>query len=340
MNILLQQWNGIGDFILTLPTFEALRKTFNKNDIHLEVPSPILPLAKQLSLANSTKLLEHYKKENIICDLGIIFTYSPTQDPPQKRIKKTFMITFGDFAGSHCHMSQFLFRKTFNYLRKSKTISRFPKYKPPRLVLPEKFITEGYKNITKKIGLKDIWSVIKIAIHPGAGFYHKCWPLKNYMEIIKWLSKIDLCRLFIIIGPHEQEKGERLRKTLTTYNKKRNIHWIRGQNLLQTAALLKNCDLYIGNDSGISHLAGALQIHTICIFGPMGPGAWGPYGKNNIVLFKSNDEIKCNRCDYLKMPHCKDKRCLNMITIDEVKQAIGYQLNKLIQNMTRRLKVL
>jgi ADP-heptose:LPS heptosyltransferase len=49
--------------------------------------------------------------------------------------------------------------------------------------------------------------------------------------------------------------------------------------LAETAALLEQCTLYVGNDSGLSHVAGALGIPTVAVFGPTDPDVWAPLGR-------------------------------------------------------------
>lgn len=340
MKIIIQQWNGIGDFILTLPTLEALRKVFKTSRLYLEVPHPVLPLAERLPLADSIKPLGDHKKQKGSFDLAIVFTYASLPHELEKRADRLCEITFEDFAGKNCHMSRFLFNKVFRLLRKGKIVTRTPRFEWPHLVLPATILEKGKKKMRRLLGSVDSRSIIKIALHPGAGFSHKCWPIDNFAAVIRWLSETETCQLFIVSGPGDRAKEKELKKLLGAGAKKKNLHWIRNQPLADLAGLIKQCDLYLGNDSGISHIAGALRVPTVCIFGPMGPGAWGPYGAHNIVLFKSNDEIECQRCDYFKMPLCRDKRCLELITVDEVKQAIGYQLNRIIRHALQALKVI
>jgi ADP-heptose:LPS heptosyltransferase len=52
-----------------------------------------------------------------------------------------------------------------------------------------------------------------------------------------------------------------------------------GLSLVETAALLERCTLFVGNDSGLSHLAAALGIPTVAVFGPTDPSVWAPRGR-------------------------------------------------------------
>jgi ADP-heptose:LPS heptosyltransferase len=59
---------------------------------------------------------------------------------------------------------------------------------------------------------------------------------------------------------------------------------VSGLSPLRLSALLSLCDLYIGSDSGVSHLAAAVGIPAICVFGPTDPDVWAPQGKNAVAV--------------------------------------------------------
>lgn len=102
-----------------------------------------------------------------------------------------------------------------------------------------------------------------VAIHPFSGSLRKNWPLTSYAELAKCLPvKTDW-----VCGPEEQLPDA-----------------MRFDNLRELAAWIARARLYIGNDSGITHLAAAVGVPTIAIFGPSSPGIWAPRGENVTVL--------------------------------------------------------
>jgi ADP-heptose:LPS heptosyltransferase len=60
--------------------------------------------------------------------------------------------------------------------------------------------------------------------------------------------------------------------------------------LLAVATRLKNCSAYLGNDSGITHLAAMLGVPTLALFGPSNPNVWRPVGTHVQVLYNSKLE--------------------------------------------------
>jgi ADP-heptose:LPS heptosyltransferase len=123
----------------------------------------------------------------------------------------------------------------------------------------------------------------EVLIHPGSGSREKCWPLDRFVELAEQFRK-DGRRCRFIFGEAEQERWSPadIRK----------IESIAPAAFLKTyvdlARELSRADLYIGNDSGPSHLAGILGIRSIVLFGPTNPTVWHPLGPRVTVLRKPN----------------------------------------------------
>ena len=105
--------------------------------------------------------------------------------------------------------------------------------------------------------LPDLWKQEcgEIIIHPGSGSARKNWPY--FDELIS-----------------------RLPQALVLKN----------LSLREVAQRLRRCRAYIGNDSGITHLAAYLGCPTIALFGPTDPRTWGPFGRRSRIIWKTNLE--------------------------------------------------
>jgi len=102
-------------------------------------------------------------------------------------------------------------------------------------------------------------------IHPFSGSPKKCWPLERYQELARRLPMpVRWCA-----GPEERLPDA-----------------VRIDDLYELACWLATARLYIGNDSGITHLAAAVGTPVIALFGPTGPGVWAPRGPNVRVIAK------------------------------------------------------
>ncbi len=84
-------------------------------------------------------------------------------------------------------------------------------------------------------------------------------------------------------------------------------------NLAQAMALIARCRLFVTNDSGLMHVAAALGVPVIAIFGSTDPQRTGPLGGISRVLRKA---IPCAPCFKTQCP--EDRRCMEMISVDEV----------------------
>jgi ADP-heptose:LPS heptosyltransferase len=115
-----------------------------------------------------------------------------------------------------------------------------------------------------------------IAVHPGSGGRLKCWPLDRYFELIERLQAEG--DAFVVLFTGEAEEGGLRDEVRRFASSRKNVLHVAGLGLMSAAALLSHCGLYIGNDSGFSHLAGALGCSAIVLFGPTNPLVWKPLG--------------------------------------------------------------
>lgn len=125
-------------------------------------------------------------------------------------------------------------------------------------------------------------SVQIIALHPGSGGKKKCWPLKNYLKLIARIWEDYDSIVVLITGPAE---GLEIKREIHDFvaGFSGAVH-IDGQDLTTVAALLGIATLYIGNDSGISHLAASVNTPSIVLFGPTDPLLWKPVGRQVHVI--------------------------------------------------------
>lgn len=156
-----------------------------------------------------------------------------------------------------------------------------------------------------------------IAIHPGASCVSKRWPAKRFIEIT---TKLITCFSFkvVIIGAMADKEiaGEIISSVQGSV-----IDATGKTSLSQLISLLKKCDLLISNDSGPVHIASALGIAVISIFGRnqagLSPVRWGPLGEKSIALHK---DVGCKVC----LAHnCQiGFRCLEAIKSEDMLDAV------------------
>jgi ADP-heptose:LPS heptosyltransferase len=113
----------------------------------------------------------------------------------------------------------------------------------------------------------------QIALHPGSGSPAKNWPQPRWQELCRWLPTAGLGAPAIIFG--EAEPADLLRGFGPPW---------RELPLAALADRLARCRLFIGHDSGVSHLAAACGVPCVLLFGPTDPAVWAPPGPHVRVI--------------------------------------------------------
>ncbi len=142
----------------------------------------------------------------------------------------------------------------------------------------------------------------KILIHPGSGSRRKNWPVSNFIKTEAMLRADGFCPEFIA-GPAED-----FLKTALREDSRRRIHTV--SDLTDLAALLRSAGGFIGNDSGVSHLAAFTGLPTVAVFGPSDPRRWRPVGRAVTVL--RPDDAECRGpCFEISKNNCEAPFCLD-----------------------------
>lgn len=122
-----------------------------------------------------------------------------------------------------------------------------------------------------------------IGINPGARRMEKQWQREKYAKLADLIAGKYKSKILIFSGPQEEYIGDEIIGKMAGPS----IH-VKNLNIRQVASIMKQCDLYIGNDSGPFHIAVALSVPTIAVFGPEKPREWHPYSGSHIVLYNEN----------------------------------------------------
>ncbi len=152
-----------------------------------------------------------------------------------------------------------------------------------------------------------------VAVCPGSKMPAKRWPLERFSELGKKLLADKTVRL-VVIG----DKNDLLiANALVREWGERCINCAGSTTIFESAAVLSNCELYIGNDTGAMHLASLVGVPCIALFSARDTvGKWHPIGENNIIL-RAN--VDCSGC---MLETCtKGNACLNAISVEQVLEA-------------------
>jgi len=149
-----------------------------------------------------------------------------------------------------------------------------------------------------------------VMIQPGARYWFKAWPAERFAELADRLTDAFGCR--VLVGGDEKDRG--VAEAIRDKARSAPVVLAGRTTLLHYAAIIKRCDLCVGNDNGPMHMAAALGTPVVALFGPSNPREWGPRGEKVQVLYKGLD---CRRCFH---PTCErgEESCMKQISVEEV----------------------
>ena len=159
-----------------------------------------------------------------------------------------------------------------------------------------------------------------MALAPGSGHPRKNWPLDSYVELARRLEERYEAQTWWILGPAEAGWDRELQKKIPQLRLWRDLP------LRQLAAVLAEFQLYVGNDSGVTHLAAALGGPAVAaIFGPSDPVIWAPQGDRTVVVTPAEPCAPCTRGREIQ---CPEAVCLSALTPEKVLAAISRFFSK------------
>jgi heptosyltransferase III len=126
-----------------------------------------------------------------------------------------------------------------------------------------------------------------VAVHPGSGSVRKNWPMDRFAEIARRMREEGRRQVVWLAGPAERDRGTLGAASLTA-------PLLTEQPLDTVAGILALADAYVGNDSGITHLAAAVRrpdgrcTPTVALFGPTNAALWAPRGRHVRLVRSEN----------------------------------------------------
>ena len=286
--ILIARGGALGDFILTLPAIHALRDALPDAEINVLTNKAIAPLALEAVEINGIRSLDDpdlapafiragdlsekwraYFRQH---DLVISYLHDP---------EKVFETNLRDFgvarlvagpskiavAGPHAAIQLAQPVRELGI-----GISDFA----PRLQIDD----QARENARQKLGASPV-----IALHPGSGSPRKNWPMENWIALITYLIEGNV-PVTIIGGEADRAQIVELQNRFKDESVSFAIDW----PLRDLAALLAG-SIFLGHDSGVSHLAAAVGAVSLVLFGLTDPQIWAPLNENARVLLAPNREL-------------------------------------------------
>jgi heptosyltransferase III len=290
--ILMIRAGALGDCLLMLPTLHALRAHFPQARIDVMGYPPRWEWVLGRGLVDSLHTIERPGMHLLFCEglavpghlrafLGaydIILSYRPDPDGRFERslgaLGARLVLSQPPFPPPpppKIHVADFALQ----------LVARLGVPVPPpasglsltaaELALAQPFFTAVHVDPTRHL---------IVVVHPGSGSAAKRWPVENFLTLIETLESQLGVRTIIVTGYAETDVLAKLRSLLQAATPLVAENW----PLLPTAALIAQATVFVGHDSGLTHLAAALRRPTVAIFGPTDPDIWKPRGEHVTVV--------------------------------------------------------
>ncbi len=305
MHTLIYHYGALGDFITTLPAFAKCRQLF---------PGSVTLLGKSAhgNLALNSGYVDTVLEADSSRYRFLFLENRPTL--PAESFWKQFdtVLLFADTDAPITLSAHRFFRGTLFHQKPLPPSGQHAVdyhlelfsdstaiTSPPFPVL---FTTTPQRSSSKKINPAPY-----MVIHPGSGSVRKNWIFDHFLEVAAMMRQ-DGYRIVWLSGPAEKE---------SLYPATDGHH--HDLPLKECVRLLTNATAYLGNDSGITHLAAAAGTDVVALFGPSDPSVWVPRGSGTIRVIHHPPSRDCFPC-HLQSPETADcnRECITGITPTEV----------------------
>ena len=292
--LVVQQRYGIGDMLIFLPYLKALSE---KNNVKISL------LAKKTSRSSELFKSENFLDEIIDLDStndGISGFFNLSKEIKKRKFDKIYI-----FNGS-------LRYKLIAIFAGIKSIYQYPLFTSKDIIfqtakvftepLVGKILSTEPNLLLKEEDVREAKSIYRInektkniVLGVSASGPTKRWDIENYIKLATQLSQHKECKFFIAVGKDDLEIIDKIKKS----NIRTTCMTMEKLSISNILTIIKNCNLYIGNDTGFMHMSAALGIKSIGIFTDSPAYSYSGYSKNIIPVVPRGETIKSTTHDTL-----------------------------------------
>jgi len=327
-HILIRGTNWIGDVVMCLPAIAAVRKTFPHSKISVLVKpwvAELLYVCPDIDevilfqspgihdgIAGKLRLARELKGKSF--DMAILL---------QNAIEAAILARLAGIpirAGYNSDGRGFLLTHSVQRTKEIRLVHQIDYYLEMLTTLGFESagrgvnltLTNEYSTVSKEIlnrhGIGEGETIVGIG--PGATYGPaKRWFPERFAVVADRLMEDFSVKVILFGSSDDRHSADQVQQS----SKNSLINLAGETNLKEAISLIAGCNLFISNDSGLMHIAGALGIPTIAIFGSTNPQTTSPVGEKSIVISKN---VVCSPC--LKKICPTDFRCMDLIGVDEV----------------------
>jgi len=278
----------IGDFLLLVPYLKII-KSARKENVQIAVPDILFPILKnEIEDCFAMSELQNLPREGRILDLSF-----PLLEKLQLPV-------------SHERLAREHFEK-FQYVGKSygEALREFFEEVPVDMQLKPYLDLEPDSDFLSSFSLEPFKY---FTVHAGSDFAPKNWPNENFEQAVREIHLLNSNLQCVgLVGPSDQPLFMDGAPS-----------WFQNISvpLERTASILAGSLFHLDNDSGIHHLAGVLDVPSITVWGPTGPGTWHSVSSRNFIHWGGPN--CADHCAGSRMRECPDRVCLSSVKPSEL----------------------
>jgi heptosyltransferase-2 len=327
-NILIRGVNWIGDAVITLPAIRSIRRTYPEARIDLLVKPWVYDIFKgnpyidEIILYDKgrLKLIRELRKRHF--DMAILLQNAfdaalitwlagiPERIGYKRDIRGPLLTHAISVDKSTERRHQ-----VYYYLDLLNSIGIKTEDEQPYLHLLYEEREDARELLKKAFGEDDESPII--GINPGATYGPaKRWPVERFSYLVSRAIEELNARIVIFGSPSEVELANEIINSASRimHHVSRILNMSGKTNLRELASLISACDVFVTNDTGPMHMASALFVPTVAIFGSTDPAITAPFGEGHRVVTKN---LPCSPCLKRECPE-GHLRCMNEISVDDV----------------------
>lgn len=306
---------ALGDVLLALPCFRTMRERLHCHQVALLASAGVADLLKEagevgeaLSLDGEFGCALFSSEPTLIsqrcdwferCDHVIGFFSDP---------EGTLSATLGRFLRADVMLRSPFDRELRAIHQSARFVEIVEGVAPMQVSLnPPLQISLGRRTKARETLLRmgvDVSVEELVAVHPGSGSPYKCADPRLFAGVINW-ARDRGAQVVMIAGPADGAAVSAVTELLLPDQ----VPILDGCDLTILASVLAETSLFVGNDSGVTHLAASVGAPTVALFGPTDPARWRPIGPHVRVL--QGDSCDC-RSDWSRVRDCGRRPCLRI----------------------------
>jgi heptosyltransferase-2 len=318
--------NWLGDAVMALPAMTAVRRTFPRSTLTVAARPAIAPIFEEATSASVDEVLPVEPKSEIRMlrsgrfDLAILLPNSFRSAWVARRAGIPHRWGLAASARSalltrRVRPPRGTVHQSARYLALMEGLGMSGTDDLPRISLAGP-TAERARSTLSKYGVDPSTTLVGFA--PGAAYGHaKRWPPPRFAEVIARLNERGV--VCVLVGTSDdRDTGREIESALPM--SARVVNLMGRTDLRLLAGILERCQAFISNDSGAMHLAAALGVPVVAIFGPTDERVTAPLGESDILV----EQVFCRPCMLRDCPI--DHRCMKRIGVDRVFTAAAARL--------------